>query len=377
MRRAYLFFPLLVFLGAVGCFRHELPPPPGVSEVVVRFSAPGEVESVEPALGFLGTHPYVFYYHGVSGELRVATPATTAQGTGWKELKIVGSSTDPRGRGIRVWNRDGRFHLVYQDSLTGNLHYTVGVPGQWTHITPLPPGDRREPFDFGLDTHGVPWIAYRNATQGGVEVVFLEGSTWTREIVDTRGSSGYSLRIGIDPAGRKYIVYSDASEGVLRMSWGRGGGEEWVTEVVESGLPRGASWISLSMGPLSFTDITQIYPRILYYDKGKRILKYAEKQDMNKPWRIEVVDPQPFRGSDNSLIVDPRGVLWISYLDGTELDLYLGRRNQKDWNLWVEDSSGAVGFRSQLAQDSKGNLSAVYLRNDTRELLYHRITRWE
>jgi hypothetical protein len=35
-----------------------------------------------------------------------------------------------------------------------------------------------------------------------------------------------------------------------------------------------------------------------------------------------------------------------------------------------------VGLRSQLAVDDRGGIHAVYLRVDTRELLYHSI-RWE
>jgi hypothetical protein len=130
------------------------------------------------------------------------------------------------------------------------------------------------------------------------------------------------------------------------------------------------------MGAPGVTDIAEIYPRILYYDRYRRILKYAEKRDPEKPFQVEVVDPQPFRGSDNSLLFHPSGDLWISYLDGTQLDLWLGRRSEKGWNLWLEEGAGAVGLRSQLAVDDRGGIHAVYLRVDTRELLYHSI-RWE
>lgn len=371
-------FPLLLSLSLLflSCFRHELPPPSGVSEVVVRFSDPGEVNAVEPALGFLGSQPVVFFYHGVSGELRLATPATTPEGVSWVVKRITGSREDPRGRMLRVLGDGKGFHLLYQDPLTGNLHYAYGVPGRWVFLDPLPPGDRREDPDLALDSQGVLWIAYRNATQGGVELIHPEGNTFFREIVNPSAGSGYHLRLGVDPSGRKYIVYSDMTDGTLKVSIGKARGEGWVTEVVDGTLRSGASWISLAMGAPGVTDIAEIYPRILYYDRYRRILKYAEKRDPEKPFQVEEVDPQPFRGSDNSLLLDPSGDLWISYLDGTQLDLWLGRRREKGWNLWLEEGAGAVGLRSQLAVDDRGGIHAVYLRVDTRELLYHSI-RWE
>ncbi len=212
--------------------------------------------------------------------------------------------------------------------------------------TPAPQYDRGYYLDMALDSEGRPWLAYREAERGILQVARGAGDPATFDTIwdvdgvpDTSGpipsggfQGGYYASIAIDGNNAPHVVHWNQEDGGLRYATLVG--DVWEAEDVETG----------EVG--QFTDIVVVdgAPLISYYDYGSGQLKVARKGSTG--WQDEVVDagdvgPDAIAaeleaadvGLYTNLYIDDGGTVWLAYYDRANGDLKVASGGFGNWSI--------------------------------------------
>lgn len=234
--------------------------------------------------------------------------------------------------------------------------------------TEAPQFDRGYYLDMALDSEGRPWLAYREAERGILQVARGAGdpavfdTVWDVDgVPDTSGpipsggfQGGYYASIAIDSNNAPHVAHWNQEDGGLRYATLVG--DAWEAEDVEEG----------EVG--QFTDIVLVdgEPLISYYDYGSGALKVARKSSTG--WQDEVVDAgdvgpdaeaaeldAPDVGLYTNLYVDGSGTVWLAYYDRANGDLKIASGGFGNWSIVGSYGSEVdVGAWPTLTSDGSG-----------------------
>jgi hypothetical protein len=196
-----------------------------------------------------------------------------------------------------------------------------------------------------LDSHDKPAISFYE--EAGLEDFLrlrvvswdMDSMRWVVRTVDADHGSGKFNSMAIDSAGRLEIAYGNVEYMNLSLRYARWSGTVWQPEVLES---TGSSMWSVAM-VLDKDDV----PHIAYSDLGKKLVKYATRR--NGKWEFQAVGAiskvaYPDR---NGIALDAQGNPYISYYDAGEGVLKVAHRKGDKWFTEIVDKELA-GLNSSL-----------------------------
>lgn len=164
---------------------------------------------------------------------------------------------------------------------------------------------------------------------GSYDLIYkhFDGVSWeASQIVDGDEEVGEYSSIGVDSKGVPHIAYYDSSNGVLKFA--EMIGTEWNVSVVD-GLPTTGEYCSLAIGPDDRV-------RISYYDDKNYDLCLASED----VWITDVVHPGAGVGERSALALDKNGNVYIAYCDYINRDLWFATNAGGSWATELVESAG-------------------------------------
>jgi len=260
---------------------------------------------------------------------------------------------------------DGTIWIAYYNASVGGLYYAKCSDGTWeTGLADAGSGSSPDAglwASLALNDNGEPVIAHYDASKSQLRVARWNGSGFTGEVVDegtdyTAADTGESDRpadVGryariLIADGKEYIAYYDAANGDLKLAQSSGGG--WSIDVVDADGDVGA-WPSMAHDG---SDLL-----IAYHDVGQQDLKVATG---SSSFTFEVVDDGEHVGSDSEIVIGAGGAPEIIYFDGQENDMKWTRSSGSTWETpsTVTGAEGARGFHNETVMVGETRYVACY-----------------
>jgi hypothetical protein len=330
-----------------------------VSDVIVSGA---RADASISALFDEGNNPHVSYSNGSEGRLKFLTLSNN------------------------TWSSS----VLPMNSFTTGTN-TVSFNGQGLHGSSL-----------GLAQNGAPLIAYTSfmwpaltadatgvylfyqaqvkSAPGAPEVTIdpgIEESEWENHLLfakkTAKGPSGESssgvgqIKMAVDGKGNSHIAFFHAddkeiiSTAVGDIQYGRGKGQNWVSEIVEKGVAEEDSAIDIQVD-------TNDRPHLVYTDSVHQKIRYGVKEESG--WTIETVDEGKFFGFVG-LALNASDIPSIVYTDVENGDLRFALRKGGQWEIQTVDSGeGETGWYPSMAIDSTGNLHIAYQDLTNEDLKY-------
>jgi hypothetical protein len=308
---------------------------------------------------------------------------------------------------------DKRIAIAYYDRSYTALGFAVGIPNRdggvdWKHeqvdsypdSEGLDRGDKGKYCSMKVAPDGTVWVAYYDATNGGLWAAHRRGFTWETALVDsgsgTNPNAGQWASLALNSDGNPVIAHHDSGKGNLRVS--RFSDGQWSTEEAHTGeayseevdgetvyraasvgtfarlqIHNGTEYIAfydaaqqtlnllegfagaythsvvdssgnVGQWPSMLIDDTEIY--IAYHDVGGQSLKVASRSGGGN-FSLSTIDNGEFRGADTHIFThdDKKSIL---YFDGHDNNMMLVQQTGSDWNITtVGGETTAVGFHNE------------------------------
>lgn len=294
-----------------------------------------------------GGRAAVSYYDLERGALRFARER---EGGGWERTTVDSDGTagafgslalDAAGRAWISYYvvRDGALRVARETATGFSIETVDGIDGDAGWFTSMAINPRGEPrvahhdFDAGR-------LAY---TSGGARWsgVRLDGGAPANRI-------GRHASLALDGAGRPHITHQDATAEVLRWTHFEGSG--WTHEVIDA---RGTPTISsVAIGPDG-------QPRVAYHASATADLRLASRRP-DGTWQHVDVATEGEVGRHLSLALDADGRARIAYRDDTRRALWLARESLLGAITLEQVEDGDVGEFCSLALDASGRATIAY-----------------
>jgi hypothetical protein len=343
---------------------------------------------------------------------RSGTPAETIS---FAEPPMVRPPNDFRGAAPIAgandiaWDPAGRLHMVWQDTSTNNLKYSIrDTNGKWSIVQTIDAGQYAGGYpSLALTSTGMPGVAYFDGNGGDLKYAQLVGGAWQVQTVDSAGSVGlypslvYSrnngamiayykrttgdLRLAVqvtggwqitnvdtagdvgritqmtlDPnrptASKVAIAYDDATHGTKKFAIQAGTG--YTIQTVDNTTPAGGGYTSLTYEPYKDTD-GNYHPAMTYYDSSNSALKFARYN--GTAWDNITVVSTGAVGLYTSLFYDAGNRPNIFYFRKTNNAAYRAVKKSGAWNL---SFLGTGGREMQVSRKPDGSLANTNLDTD-------------
>ncbi len=332
--------------------------------VCTGYTGTGSLESSsKPWYSFIITEPSSVTFHWSIPEV---VPGDT-----WTAPRAVTSAV--KGRVVKLVRRpDGSPFIVFHNPVTGTIEAAYAKDGEWRTETIDHVGSDTPGIALGLDSEGIPFVAYMDGDDDVFKCAFRDDDGWVISEVDDAPGAGRWCSIAFVNGEFPAIAYYVAGTGDLRfavmlllkpeegINWG-------VTTVDEEGNV--GLYCSLALTP------NWGEPRIAYYDSTNGCVKIASRFKNDTVWTIERVTPDDGDyGINTSLGLDPAGKAMITFQQNTvtvnRQGLMFARELADGWQVYALDDEGITGFDAALAVDAHGWPHIVY--NDFGSLFYAR-----
>jgi hypothetical protein len=310
--------------------------------------------------------PGIFYTNGGIGALKYIH-ATSSNASKWSDPSYVNYYFRDVGHSTSlVLNTAGVPFISYLDATMGFVKYARSYGPVWYRNSVRTDDLNTGPYSsIALSGEYSPHIAYYETTKGNLWYASWTGSAWSQTKVDQDRDVGRYVSLAIDSADKPHISYYDATRGDLQYATIQA--SSWVTTTVD-GLENTGQFTSITVNPANV-------PYISYYDYSGGSLNMAF-QSPTQTWvgsrvdnvgRVDDLDV----GISSSIALDSAGRPHISYYDILNKDLKYAYSNEvfpdsdADWVTDILDSTGDVGLYSSLAIDTA---------TDTKHLCYYDLT---
>lgn len=253
-----------------------------------------------------------------------------------------------------AWDFQQRLHRVWRDPSTLRLWYAKRVSDTvWSEPIQVDSRKAGGELAIAVDSQYRPSIAYRDFADGDLIFSTLDGSSFTRTVVDSAGDVGDHPSIKFSRSGKPYISYYDRTNGDLKLAWQNNAGN-WLNTALETSGDVGAFNSMLIDGTTGLV-------RIAYTDSTGMRLKYAQQQ-VDGSWFIRSIDrgtPAGVRFS--SIALDNNSMPWIAYYDVRKKDLRVATTaDGVSWSSQRIASAGWQGEFSNIFVNDAGNVSVLY-----------------
>jgi hypothetical protein len=201
-------------------------------------------------------------------------------------------------------------------------------------------------ISLAIDHDGDPWVSYYDATSTALKVAHYVGSggsctstKWDCFLVDNSGTTtGSNTSMGVDPQGRVWISYRDASNDLKvavnydhpNMSACTASG--WDCVVVENtandlGYETSIAFDSNGNPWISYNDSTAFAVRIAtFVGSGGNCTSTAWNCD-----QLDALGTNALDGDWSSIAFDSNGYAWVSYFDGTSSAMKVATNSSTDF----------------------------------------------
>jgi hypothetical protein len=364
--------------------------PPNVTASLVGAPTPG------------GSFQVQITRNGVDAELITFTePAFVRPQADFRGAAPIAGANDV------AWDQSGRLHMVWQDTNTKNLKYSVrDAAGKWSIVQTIDAGLYAGGYpSLAIDSHGVPQVAYFDGNGGDLKFARMVGGAWQVQTVDSAGSTGLypslvlsrndgamiayykrttgDLRLAIeqgtagwqisnvdtvgdvgriaqmtlDPnrptASKVAIAYDDASHGTKKFAIQSGTG--YSIQTVDNTTPAGGGYTSLCYEPFKDGDGTY-HAAMSYYDSTNSALKYARYAGGGS-WANSTVISTGVQGLYTTLFYDSANRPNIFFFKKTNNTAYRAKKAAS----WSFTYLGTGGREMQVARKADGSLANTNL----------------
>lgn len=310
--------------------------------------------------------PGIFYTNGGIGAVKyIYRPKDES----WSDPSFVNYYFRDVGQATSLAvNTAGVPFVSYLDATVGKLKHARSYGSVW-YRNFVRTDDLNTGLFSSIDLSGelTPHIAYYEQNNGNLWFSSWTGSSWTYSKVDQANDVGKYVSLAIDSTNLPHMSYYDATNGDLLYASYNTVASQWYTDTVDFEDNTGL-----------FTSITlnaANLPFISYYEKTGGSLKIAYRSPATLTWVREIIDNVGQQtdievGAFSSIALDSAGRPNISYYDMVNKDLRYAYWDgvwggPGSWNVTVLDSVGDVGKYTSLVIDQA---------TDTRHLCYYDFT---
>lgn len=169
--------------------------------------------------------------------------------------------------------------VVCQDEAVGQLRYAEYFSGSWNFETIVDDPKAGIALALDIDSDDLVHLAYQQADDLDLMYMVQAGGSWTSELIESTGATGYYPDLILDSAGRPYVSYYSA-EAPASIRVARKTASNWEIETVEEVN-------QLGLGTGISLDADQ-YPHLVYQKGDVLDLRYAYKDGGG--WHISTLD---------------------------------------------------------------------------------------
>ena len=243
---------------------------------------------------------------------------------------------------------DDEVHISYCDQNDYDLLYKHFDGIAWLETVIVDEvGQVGECSSIGVDSKGVPHIAYYDITNGVMKMAEKVGAEWDVMVVDGESTTGDFTSLAISSDDRVRISYHDSTNGDLCLA----SEDAWTTDTVHPGSGAGET------SSMTLDDDGNAY--IAYYDYTNRDLWFAT--NAAGTWVTEMLDSEGDVGAQLSLDIDKDRKAHISYLDRTNSALKYTNNTDGSWSTVVlAQINSAFHQTSSLKVDSAGRVHIFF-----------------
>jgi hypothetical protein len=289
--------------------------------------------------------------------LLIASQRTQAQQTwSWsvEEVDISGLQSSI------VTDGDGNVHLVYSEPAT-NLKYGYRPAGQSSKWFTMALKGSGSFTGITLDRNGYAHIC---ATARRMSYGYFDGKQWTpiNEIAADAAAIGYSCSLAIDKNDVPHLAwYKEKNEDgsyFLHSKYASLEDGVWVLHTIDTG-PQDGKWNSMIIDPkgtiwVAYDEFVTGMMKIARKDGDKWLPQVVEARTQNGDYNI---------GMGNSMALDAQGRIVLAYY--TSSSIHFSRQQGNVWSkpefvASITSFGGWVNYRSSIAVDRAGSVHIVY-----------------
>lgn len=299
----------------------------------------------------------ISYFDLKNADLKVATNS----GGNWSSARIDSNGNVGQDTSIAVDSK-GKIHIAYYDDTPrGDLKYATNVSGNWITTTVDATGNVGWYASIVLDKNDKVHIAYLDNTNRDLKYAKNVSGTWVTEVVDkgltSRDIPGRYLSLALGNDGVAHIGYQylrNGELGTLRYATNVGG--KWTSVVADAELGAGFG-VSAKVDPMGKMHMTYL---------GSSRAKYAN--NVSGKWAITPIDSKIIRGNktigfNTSLVLDGANKPTSCFVYALNLSKYQLKCVSLDGGKWGEIAllgEGKAGQFNSLGIDDKGKLYVSY-----------------
>jgi len=311
----------------------------------------------------------ISYYDAKNSDLMFATNDSG----NWTTTRVDSEGNVGQDTSLAVDSK-GKMHIAYYDDAKNfDLKYASNASGAWKTTTIDADGNTGWYPSIAVDSNDNIHIAYADNTNRDLKYATNASGAWVKSVVDKGAGKldvpGRYISLVLDKdakahIGYQYLVYaSTASErGVLKYATNVSGTWSTVTVDKEVNSGFGVSTKIDAMGKLHMSYLGSTQP------------KYAN--NVSGAWKIDSVASRSILGNkvlgfNTSLVLDSNNNPSICFVYAPTLKTYQLRCVGKTKDVWKEIISlgeGKVGTYNSLGVDDKNNLYVSFY-NATKQVL--------
>jgi len=195
---------------------------------------------------------------------------------------------------------------------------------------------------------GTVYMVYSDATNSVLRCVTNRTGVWVDAVIDS-GNVGQFPSMVLDATGKTYVSYYDFANKDLKLATNATG--TWVATTIDNSGNDVGQESSIAIDGAGKLHIS-------YYDATSKTLKYAT--NVTDSWVISTVDANPDTGKYSSIAATAANNVHIAYYDVTNGNLNYAKWGGTSWTVLPVDSTGDVGQYPSLALDAVGNVHISY-----------------